>query len=33
MPLRLLSPYEPFTEDVLEQCRRIPHARYRDWMT
>ncbi len=32
MPLRLLSPYESFTEDVLEECRTIFHGRFRDWM-
>lgn len=31
MPLRLLSPYESFTEEVAEQCRRILTERYRDW--
>ncbi len=30
MPLRLLSPYESFPEDVLDQCRQILD-RYRDW--
>ncbi|MGH9842865.1 MAG: hypothetical protein ACREEM_29355 [Blastocatellia bacterium] len=32
MPLRLLSPYESFSEDVLEQCRRILMERYSDWI-
>jgi dihydrodipicolinate synthase/N-acetylneuraminate lyase len=32
MPLRLLSPYESFSEDVLEQCRKILMERYSDWM-
>jgi dihydrodipicolinate synthase/N-acetylneuraminate lyase len=32
MPLRLLSPYESFTEDVFEQCRQILHDKYREWM-
>jgi dihydrodipicolinate synthase/N-acetylneuraminate lyase len=33
MPLRLLSPYEGFTEEVYEQCRRILHEKYPDWIT
>ena len=32
MPLRLLSPYEPFSEEVFEQCREILHGKYPDWM-
>ena len=31
MPLRLLSPYLPFPEEVLERCRRILMDRYPDW--
>lgn len=31
MPLRLLSPYESFSEDVLEECRQILMERYSDW--
>jgi dihydrodipicolinate synthase/N-acetylneuraminate lyase len=31
MPLRLLSPYESFSEDECEQCRRILLDRCRDW--
>ena len=31
MPLRLLSPYESFSEEVLEQCRQILVERYSDW--
>lgn len=31
MPLRLLSPYESFSEEVLEQCRRVLLDRHRDW--
>jgi dihydrodipicolinate synthase/N-acetylneuraminate lyase len=31
MPLRLLSPYESFSEDVAEQCRNILMERYSDW--
>lgn len=32
MPLRLLSPYEGFSEDVFEACRRILHEKYPDWI-
>jgi dihydrodipicolinate synthase/N-acetylneuraminate lyase len=32
MPLRLLSPYESFSEDMLEKCRKILVERYSDWM-
>jgi dihydrodipicolinate synthase/N-acetylneuraminate lyase len=32
MPLRLLSPYEGFSEDVFEECRRILHSRYSTWL-
>jgi dihydrodipicolinate synthase/N-acetylneuraminate lyase len=32
MPLRLLSPYEGFSEDVLEQCRRILVDKHREWL-
>lgn len=31
MPLRLLSPYESFPEDVFEQCRRVLYERYPEW--
>jgi dihydrodipicolinate synthase/N-acetylneuraminate lyase len=31
MPLRLLSPYESFSEDVLEQCRQILVEQYGEW--
>ena len=31
MPLRLLSPYESFSEEVSEQCRQILVERYSDW--
>ena len=31
MPLRLLSPYEGFTQDELERCREILTARHADW--
>jgi dihydrodipicolinate synthase/N-acetylneuraminate lyase len=32
MPLRLLSPYEGFGEEVYEQCREILTDKYRDWL-
>jgi dihydrodipicolinate synthase/N-acetylneuraminate lyase len=32
MPLRLLSPYESFSEEVYEECRTILHARYASWL-
>jgi dihydrodipicolinate synthase/N-acetylneuraminate lyase len=32
MPLRLLSPYEGFGEDVYEQCRGILTDKYLDWL-
>lgn len=31
MPLRLLSPYESFSEEILEQCRQILVGRYEEW--
>jgi hypothetical protein len=31
MPLRLLSPYESFSEGVFEECRRILQDRHPDW--
>ena len=31
MPLRLLSPYETFSEEVYEECRRILE-RHKDWL-
>ena len=31
MPLRLLSPYETFAEEVFEECRTIFEQRYPDW--
>jgi dihydrodipicolinate synthase/N-acetylneuraminate lyase len=31
MPLRLLSPYESFSEDVLEKCRQILVEQYGEW--
>jgi dihydrodipicolinate synthase/N-acetylneuraminate lyase len=32
MPLRLLSPYECFPEEVFEQCRRVFEDKYPDWI-
>lgn len=32
MPLRLLSPYESFSEDVFEECRAILHSRFSHWL-
>jgi dihydrodipicolinate synthase/N-acetylneuraminate lyase len=32
MPLRLLSPYESFPEETFEECRRILHEKYADWI-
>ena len=32
MPLRLLSPYESFSEDDFQECRTILHSRYSDWL-
>src|SRR5262249_38093215 len=32
MPLRMLSPYEAFSEDVFEECRSILHSRYSTWL-
>ena len=31
MPLRLLSPYDSFSEEVLEECRQILMERYEEW--
>jgi len=31
MPLRLLSPYESFPEEVLEKCREILFEQYPEW--
>lgn len=31
MPLRLLSPYESFSETIYEECRTILHSRYSTW--
>lgn len=32
MPLRLLSPYESFSEETFEECRAILHSKYADWL-
>lgn len=32
MPLRLLSPYESFPEEVFEECRRTLMEKYADWL-
>src|SRR5215831_9980455 len=32
MPLRLLSPYESTTEETYQECIRILHEKYRDWL-
>ena len=32
MPLRLLSPYESFSEDDFQECHTILHSRYSDWL-
>ena len=31
MPLRLLSPYQCFTEEAFQASKRILHERYPDW--
>lgn len=31
MPLRLLSPYESFSEEIVEECRKILTEQYSDW--
>jgi dihydrodipicolinate synthase/N-acetylneuraminate lyase len=32
MPLRLLSPYQSFSEEVYQECRRILMEKYADWL-
>ena len=32
MPLRLLSPYQSFTEAEYQACKRILHEKYPDWV-
>jgi dihydrodipicolinate synthase/N-acetylneuraminate lyase len=32
MPLRLLSPYESLSEETFEECSRILHGKYADWL-
>jgi dihydrodipicolinate synthase/N-acetylneuraminate lyase len=31
-PLRLLSPYESFSEEIFQACRKILYEKYADWM-
>ena len=33
MPLRLLSPYQCFTEEEYQECKRVLHEQYPDWVT
>lgn len=33
MPLRLLSPYQGFTEEDYQQCKEILHTHFPDWVT
>jgi dihydrodipicolinate synthase/N-acetylneuraminate lyase len=32
MPLRLLSPYQSLPENIFEECRKILHDKYADWL-
>jgi dihydrodipicolinate synthase/N-acetylneuraminate lyase len=32
MPLRLLSPYESFSEETFEECRGILHSKFAKWL-
>ena len=32
MPLRLLSPYQGFTEEQYQQCKAALHEQYPDWV-
>jgi hypothetical protein len=32
MPLRLLSPYEPVSEEVFLECKRVLDEKYLDWL-
>ena len=32
MPLRLLSPYESLSEEIFEECSRILHEKYPEWI-
>jgi len=32
MPLRLLSPYQCFTEEQYQACKRVLHEKYADWL-
>ena len=31
MPLRLLSPYQSFSEEIFQECYQILHRKYADW--
>ena len=33
MPLRLLSPYQGFTEEQYQECQRVLHEQYPHWVT
>ncbi len=33
MTLRLLSPYQGFSEETYEECRRILHEKYKHWLS
>jgi hypothetical protein len=32
MPLRLLSPYQGFTEEQYQACKRVLHERFPGWV-
>jgi dihydrodipicolinate synthase/N-acetylneuraminate lyase len=32
MPLRLLSPYDSFSEDIFDECRTILHSKFSHWL-
>jgi hypothetical protein len=32
MPLRLLSPYQCFSEEQYQACKRVLHEQYPDWV-
>ena len=32
MPLRLLSPYQGFTEEQYQQCKAVLYEQYPDWV-
>jgi hypothetical protein len=33
MPLRLLSPYQGFSEEQYQECKRVLHEKYPGWVT